>query len=109
MAKQITISYNGTEYILEFTRKTVELMEKKGFKISETAEKPMTNLPTLFAGAFLAHHRFTKPEVIESLFAMLKNKDELFGKLVDMYNEPILSMLDEPEENEGNLEWGASW
>lgn len=109
MAKQIKIPYEGTEYTLEFTRRSVETLERKGFKISEVSEKPMTSLPTLFAGAFLAHHRFVKPEIIDSIFSKLKNKDELIGKLAEMYNEPIISMFDEPEEDEGNLDWGASW
>ena len=34
---------------------------------------------------------------------------ELIGKLAEMYNEPISALVDEPEENEGNLNWTASW
>jgi hypothetical protein len=26
-----------------------------------------------------------------------------------MYNEPIMALVDEPEESEGNLDWTASW
>ena len=39
----------------------------------------------------------------------MTNKGELIGKLAEMYNEPILALVDEPEENEGNLDWTASW
>ncbi len=109
MAKQLFIKYNDKEYTLEFTRKSIEIMEKRGFRIADIQDKPVTTLPALFAGAFLAHHKFVKPEVTDEIFAKLKNKDELLTKLAEMYNEPILAMLDETEDSEGNLDWEPSW
>jgi hypothetical protein len=109
MAKTITIEFEGTKYTLEFTRKSIETMEKQGFVVSEIADKPMSTLPTLFAGAFLAHHRFVKKEVIDSIFARLTNKTEFVQKLAEMYSEPLEALMEEPEESEGNLTWGASW
>ena len=109
MAKTLTIKYNDSEYTLEFTRKSIEILEKRGFKITDIQEKPVSTLPMLFAGAFIAHHKFAKPEVIEEIFSKLKNKEELLGKLAEMYSEPILAMMDEPEESEGNLDWETNW
>ena len=109
MAKQLRFTYNGKEYVLEFTRRTVSEMERKGFIASEVEAKPMTTLPALFEGAFLAHHRFEKKEVVNAIFNKMTNKEELIGKLAEMYNEPILALVEEPEENEGNVEWTASW
>lgn len=109
MAKQITFEFEGKEYVLEFTRKSIETMEKQGFIASEITEKPVSTLPALFAGAFLAHHRFVKRDVIDRIFDKLTNKQELIGKLAEMYNEPIEALMDEPEEDEGNVKWGASW
>lgn len=109
MAKQLRFTYNGKEYVLEFTRRTVSEMERKGFIASEVEAKPMTTLPALFEGAFLAHHRFEKKEVMNAIFNKMTNKEELIGKLAEMYNEPILALVEEPEENEGNVEWTASW
>lgn len=109
MAKQLKFTYNGKEYTLEFTRRTVTEMEKKGFIAAEVENKPMTTLPALFEGAFLAHHRFEKKDVIDAIFAKLTNKEELIGKLAEMYNEPIMALVEEPEENEGNVSWTASW
>lgn len=109
MAKQLKFTYNGKEYTLEFTRRTVTEMEKKGFIAAEVENKPMTTLPALFEGAFLAHHRFEKKDVIAAIFAKLTNKEELIGKLAEMYNEPIMALVEEPEENEGNVSWTASW
>lgn len=114
MAKQLTINdpTTGVTYTLEYTRKSVEMMEKSGFVAEEVERKPMTMLPALFAGAFLAHHRFVKRDVIDNIYARLTHKDELISALVEMYNEPLLSLLDDPEQqenNEGNLSWKAGW
>lgn len=109
MAKQLFFNYEGKEYTLEFTRRTVGEMERKGFIASDITDKPMTTLPALFAGAFLAHHRFVKPEVIDNIFSKLTNKEDLIGKLAEMYNDPIISLVEEPEESEGNVNWTATW
>lgn len=109
MAKQLIFTYEGKEYTLEFTRRTVAEMEKKGFIASDITDKPMTTLPALFAGAFLAHHRFVKEDVIDNIYSKLTKKEDLIGKLAEMYNEPILTLVEEPEEAEGNLDWTATW
>ena len=109
MAKQLRFTYGDREFCLEYTRKSVEMMEKQGFVASEIKEKPMTTLPALFAGAFLANHRFVKQDLIDEIFGKMTNKSDLIGKLAEMYNEPIMALVDEPEEAEGNLTWTASW
>lgn len=109
MAKQLTFTFEGKEYTLEFTRRTVAEMEKKGFIASEITDKPMTTLPALFAGAFLAHHRFVKEDVINNIYTKLTKKEDLIGKLAEMYNEPIMALVEEPEEDKGNVNWTATW
>lgn len=113
MAKQLTFTdpLNGETYTLEFTRKTVEQMERSGFVSSELASKPMLHLPRLFAGAFLAHHRFVRTDVIDDLYSRMKNKDDLLSKLIEMYNEPLETLMAEPEEEDEskNMEWSANW
>ena len=104
-AKQLKFTYKEKEYTLEFTRRTVAEMEKRGFIAQEVEAKPMTTLPALFEGAFLAHHRFEKKEVIDEIFSHMTHKDEL----AEMYNEPIMALVEEPEENEGNVDWTASF
>ena len=109
MAKQLKFTFKDKEYVLEFTRRTVTEMEKKGFVAAEVENKPMSTLPALFEGAFLAHHRFEKKEVINEIYSHMTNKEELIGKLAEMYNEPIMALVEEPEESEGNVSWTASW
>ena len=109
MSKQLKFEYKGTEYTLEYTRRTVEQMEREGFVAEDLKTKPMTMLPTLFAGAFKAHHRFVKPEIINDIFSKMTNKGDLIGRLAEMYNDPILALVDEPDESAENLTWTQSW
>lgn len=107
MAKTLNFTYGDKDYTLEYTRATVKIMEEKGFVAADIESKPMSVLPALFEGAFLAHHRFEKKETVEKIYALLSNKQELIDKLAEMYNEPIKALLDEPDE--GNVDWTASW
>ena len=109
MSKQLRFEYKDTAYTLEYTRRTVEQMEREGFVADDIKTKPMTMLPAMFAGAFKAHHRFVKPEVINEIFSMMTNKEALIGKLAEMYNDTLSSLFDEPTESSGNLTWTASW
>lgn len=106
MGKSISFEYEGKQYTLEYNRAAIRTMEQRGFVASEMGEKPMTLLPLLFEGAFLMHHRFEKKERIQQMFDKLGDKAELTSKLVEMYNEPIETMLD---NDEGNVKWSASW
>ena len=109
MAKQLIFTFEDKEYTLEYTRRTVAEMEKKGFVAADITDKPMTTLPDLFAGAFLAHHRLVKREVIDNIYTKLTKKEDLIGKLAEMYNEPIMALVEEPEEDKGNVNWTATW
>ncbi len=109
MAKTITIPYNGTEYTLEFNRESVKLMERAGFDTEKLRSMPVTMLPMLFEGAFHMHHRREKKEVIEQIYSKIKGKDELMTALIELYTEPVKALFDEPEDDEGNVEWGKNF
>ena len=109
MGKTITLTTkDGQKYILEYTRKTVKEMEADGFNLEDLTNKPMLTLPRLFEGAFLAHHRYTKRETVESIFKGIGNREELFTTLVEMYRTPINALWEEPEESEKNVGWEVS-
>lgn len=109
MAKTIDLEYKGQHYTLEFTRRSIEQMEKQGFIITEVETKPMTTFPVLFAGAFLAHHPKMRRSQCDEIYAAIKGKDDLLGCLAEMYSEPLEALMAEPEGDEGNASWGASW
>lgn len=108
MSKQIAFEYDGKEYTLEYTRNTVRQMERRGFVADDIASKPMTVLPDLFAGAFLANHSQIKRAKIDEIYACMGDKQKLIGALTDMYNATIETLLDEPEEGK-NVSWTPNW
>jgi hypothetical protein len=107
MAMTIEFDHNGKHYTLEYTCDSVKKMEQRGFVISDITEKPMTALPNLFAGAFIEHHKDTNRRVIDEIFNGITNRQELYNRLTEMYNNPVAKLLDEPSE--GNVSWAASW
>lgn len=109
MAKEIKFTYDGVEYTLGFTRRTVQMLEDQGFDSSKIGSMPATMIPLLFEGAFKAHHRWTKPETIQKIFESIGNKEVLMEKLAEMYYEPINAMMDEESDAEKKVEWTASW
>lgn len=108
MAKQIIFTYEGKDYTLEYTRRTVKQMEDEGFVAQDIDSKPMSLLPALFAGAFKAHHKFVKREVIDHIFDAMPDKEGLVNKLAEMYSDPIRTLLEEPTEGK-KVEWAANW
>lgn len=108
MSKSIEFEFEGKDYCLEFTKQTVRTMERRGFVAEEFSEKPMTMLPDLFAGAFLAHHSNVKRDKIDKIYKLMGDKTKLISALTEMYNEPIEALLEEPEDGK-NVTWTPSW
>ncbi len=106
--KQITFEYEGKEYTLEYTRNSVRTMERRGFVSDDISTKPMTVVPDLFAGAFLANHPQVKREKIDKIYDSLNGKQKLISALIEMYNDTIETLLGD-EEDAGNANWTPSW
>ena len=111
MGKQLNFEYKGKEYTLEYTRESVKQMEREGFVAGDIVTKPMLTLPKLFAGAFKAHHKYdTKQKQIEEIFELFKNKQALVEKLAEMYAEPMETLMDDENIDEGNaIAWEATF
>jgi hypothetical protein len=109
MSKKITFTYDGKNYTLEYSREAIKQMEAQGFKIDEIDSKPQTMITMLFAGAFLMHHKnvFANRTLLDEIFSKFTHRGSLVETLATMYQESLLSLLDEPEDDEGNITWGA--
>ena len=107
MDKKLTFTYDDKDYVLEYTKNTVRQMERAGFIANDLEDKPMTVLPTLFAGAFLANHSSVKREKIDRIYSKMGDKKRLIAALSEMYNDTVETLLEEPEE--GNVEWTQNW
>lgn len=105
MNTQINLTHNGVKYVLEYDRMGVKMLEQNGFEINEFMAKPMSNIELVFAGAFIKNHRKTNQVTIDEIYKGCKNKEKLIGILQQMISETYESLLADPEENEGNVEW----
>lgn len=110
MEKELTFSFEGSKYTLAFNRKTVQQLTRQGFKPEMVTEQPAIGIPMLFKGAFLVHHRMIKDDLTDRIWDSLVNKDQLIGKLLEMYIEPITVLISDPEQDdEKNVDWGANF
>jgi hypothetical protein len=101
----IRFEYEGKEYTLEFTRESVKQLERSGFDINNINSKLMTTIPQLFAGAFLAHHRFIKQDKIDEMFNKFTNKSALLERLADLYKAPFESLLEDEVDEKNGIQW----
>lgn len=107
MNTKINLTYQGVNYTLEYNRMSVKALENNGFSLEEFSKKPMSNIEMAFAGAFIANHRKISQSTIDDIYKQCKNKDSLIEVLTKMITECYESLMDEPEENEGNVSWEA--
>ena len=105
MNKKIEFNYNGKDYVLEYNRKSIEYIERQGFIISQLAEKPMLMLPMAFEGLFFKNHKNVKKSEIDEIYDKFKDKNALISTIAEMLNETYSTLQDDPEENEGNIDW----
>lgn len=105
MAKTINIPYDGREYTLEYTRASVRTMERNGFVADDISRKPMTTIPDLFAGAFIAHHPTVKRKLSDEIYDSLGDKSGLIAALAEMYNDAVETLLSGGGDDKENPGW----
>lgn len=105
MNTKINLTYNGVEYTLEYDRMSIKLLENNGFELEEFTKKPMSNIELAFAGAFIKNHRKISQTTIDDIYRSCKKKDELITAITTMISECYESLMEEPENDEGNATW----
>lgn len=90
---------DGTEYTLEFSRKSIEFAEKRGFKMDELSDYLMTRVPELFYYSFRMHHpMMTKKQTDEILFDKLGGmSEEMLTRLGELYAQGYESLINSEE------------
>lgn len=97
----IRLTYKDKVYQLEFTRKSVQTMESRGFVLENLSKTPVTLYYELFKGAFLAHHKFLSSSLIDDIYEATTSKAKLHERLLDMYTSTLTSLLGDGEDEEG--------
>ena len=106
--KSIEFTYKGVTYKLEFTRETVAAMERAGIVLADIKTKPMSTLPSIFEFAFLANHKRTKRALVNEIYGLFADKEELYDKLSDMISD-TLETLFEVEDEKNAITWTANF
>lgn len=105
MSKKIEFEKNGEKYILEYNRKSIELLEGRGFSVEDMFKKPMTMLPLAFEGLFYKNHKRVKREFVDECYDCFENKEKLAGVIADMLTETYDTLTSDNEDSSKNIEW----
>ena len=103
---KINMTYNTTEYTLEYNRQSVKTLEGPGFRLDELTNMPMTMIPMLFHGAFYKNHRGIKRNLVDEIFDGIGDKTGLIQALAEMYAETLSTLTD--DQAEGNVTWALT-
>ena len=107
-----TGDFEGREFTLDYTRKTVVKAERAGLNVQAMDSQPMTMIYLMFWGAFQAHHPHMTQEQtdkildeqfggIEGLSAVKNEQGEsLMEHLGKLYAAPFNTLM--PDEGEAN-------
>ena len=91
---------DGTEYVLEFNRKSIIEAEKAGFNLEDLEKMPMGKLSDLFFFAFLMHHPFMKraetDRILFDEFGGLTQSE--IGQLSELYAAPYEALINSGDE-----------
>lgn len=104
--KQIKFTHDGKDYVLAYTRASVERLEREGFNLQNVSSMPISTIPVLFRGAFYANHSDVSKDKIEELYKLFKDKQKLIEVLGEMIADPINTLFEEPDEKNA-ITWDA--
>ena len=110
MGKSIKITYKGETYTLGYTRAIIGYMEDEyGFDPTKLERMPQKQIPVLVRGAFMLNHGDVPVETVDEIYDSLVDKLPFIGKLSEMCAETYKSLFADPETNEGNAIWEATF
>lgn len=104
--KKIKYTFDGVDYILEYTPMSVRKMERDGFDFT-SMDKNVVNVGyDLFSGAFIARHDYVphkeRDNMYESLMAKNEEGQNLLECLAEMLKDELDWIVSKPK---GNVTW----
>ena len=97
MAKVINFTYKDVDYTLEY-----------GIVLAQLDKKPVTILPKLFQYAFFAHHKRISKTLVEEIFELFTDKNDMYNKLSTMAMD-TLNTLFEDNTSKNAIKWKANF
>lgn len=85
---------NTPKYTLEFNRDSVAWAERRGFKVHEVADYPVTGVADLFFYAFRMHHKGITHDMTDAILAEIGgwNAEGLLKRLMALYDAGMDSL-----------------
>lgn len=100
--RYVTFEWNGTEYTMEFNRRTAEFVERElgvnVLDILQSGDVRLTDLPQLFRASLLMHHSKMKAETADAIFECMGDKLSLMTVLIELLSVAVNAIYEEPEE-----------
>ncbi len=102
----IQFEYDGKSYTLGFNRKVCKQMERQGFSPARVTNAPVSTVIAFFHWSFVMHHKQSvSMEKAEEIYNHLENKDDLLDALIDLYNVPVNSLFEDPDDDAKKISW----
>ena len=105
--KKIKISYDDTEYVLEFTPDSLKQMERNGFNFTKMNDYILTAPEELFYGAFITNHKRVPQAKRKEIWDSLCNQNENGEYLTDVIGDMISEAITELNTHQGNVAWSV--
>lgn len=103
MSKQINLPYDGVQYTLMFTKKTLEDSCNMGINPDFLSKNPMM-VVRLFHMAFMAKHPKMTFNKAQEIYYAQNKKVELMQAIIMLWNDVTDGILEDADES-GNAEW----
>jgi len=114
MGKNIKIDYQNQQYILEYNRKAITLLEEDGISVNDIEDlsrgkckKQITLTTKLIHRAFFKNHPDVSEDFALEIFESIPNKQDFIAAIIVLYSEPIISLFENKGET-GNVNWGLN-
>lgn len=100
----VEFEFEGKQYKLGFTRRTVLQMERKGFSFLDAGKMPLNSFDALYNGSFLLYHSKVSEATRNKIWKHLDNKQGLIKRLSELYKNAIYTMVDAGDNGEDKEE-----
>lgn len=98
---RLTDNDTGEVYELDFDRASIEFAERRGFKISEVPDYPVSLVPELFYYSFRKNHKRISKQKADAIFDALGGlTPAMLERLTALYNQGALTHVIRDDEGE---------
>lgn len=104
--KKIKYTFDGVDYLLEYTPMSVRKMERDGFNFTDMDKNVINVGYDLFSGAFIARHNYVPKEDRDKMYEALQAENESGQNLLECLAEMLKDELDWiVSKPKGNVTW----